>query len=149
MLIDLTGVACSAIAGFFGLLSVLLPVIINSRLKDRQAADALCQAVHNSLGAMQQSATIAAKVLHPEATISGIPATLQPAVAYVLEHAGPEAERLGVSPEKIASKVLAQIGLAEIKTNVAVASSAAPIIPDPIGPVPIVTPLDAAVGEHH
>jgi hypothetical protein len=137
MIIDLTGVACSLIAGFFGLLSVMLPMIINNRMKDKQAADALCQAVRNSLGAMQQSATTAARVLHPAATISGIPATLLPAVQYVLEHCGPEAERLGVTPERIASKVLAQVGLAEIKTNVAVASSSAPVVPDPLGPVPV------------
>jgi hypothetical protein len=142
MIVDLTGIATSAIAGFFGLLSVLLPMVISARMKDKQAADALCTAVKNSLGAMQQSATAAARMLHPEASISGIPVSLQPAVAYVLEHAGPEAERLGVSPEKIADKVLAQVGLAEIKTNVAVASSSAPLIPDPIGPVPIATPLD-------
>jgi hypothetical protein len=136
MVVDLTGVACACIAGAFSLLSVLLPMIINARMKDKQAADALCSAVRNSLGALQQASMSAARALHPEAAISGIPVTLQPAVAYVLEHAGPEAERLGVTPEKIASKVQAQIGLAEIKTNVAVASSAVPVVPDPLGPVP-------------
>jgi hypothetical protein len=146
MIIDLTGVACSLIAGFFGVLSVVLPVIINNRMKDKQAAEALCQAVHNSLGALQQSATMVARTLHPAATVPGVPEPLQPAVAYVLEHAGPEAERLGVTPEKIASKVLAQVGLAEIKTNVAVASSSAPVVPDPLGPVPVATPLEALGG---
>lgn len=141
MIIDLTGVATSAIAAFFALLSAVVPTIINARMKDRLAADALCQAVKNSLGAMQQSATAAARSLHPQADVPGIPASLQPAVGYVLEHAGEEAERLGVSPEKIASKVLAQIGLAGIKTNVAVASSSAPVVPDPLGPVPVATAL--------
>jgi hypothetical protein len=144
VVVDLTGIACSVIAGAFSLLSVLLPLLINARIKDKQAADALCTAVRNSLGAMQQSATMAAHILHPEASISGIPVTLQPAVAYVLEHAGAEADRLGVTPERIASKVQAQIGLQEIKTNVAVASSPVPIVPDPLGPVPVVTPLAAA-----
>jgi hypothetical protein len=147
MIVDLTGIATSAIAGFFGLLSVLLPMVINARMKDKQAADALSQAVRNSLGAMQQSATMAAHMLHPEVSISGVPATLQPAVAYVLEHAGEEADRFGISPEKIASKVQAQIGLAEIRTNVAVASSAAAVVPDPLGPVPLASALDVVAGD--
>jgi hypothetical protein len=147
VIVDLTGLATSCIAGFFGLLSVLLPVVINARMKDKQAADALSQAVRNSLGAMQQSATMAAHMLHPEVSISGVPASLQPAVQYVLEHAGPEADRLGISPEKIASKVQAQIGLAEIRTNVAVASSSGAVVPDPLGPVPVASAFDVAAGE--
>jgi type II secretory pathway pseudopilin PulG len=136
MIVDLTGIACSVIAGAFSLLSVLVPILVNSRMKDRQAAEALSSAIRNSLGALQQATSEAARALHPQVTVRNVPETLQPAVAYVLEHAGPEAERLGVTPEKIASKVQAQIGLAEIKTNVAVASSAVPVVPDPLGPVP-------------
>jgi hypothetical protein len=90
---------------------------------------------------------MAAHMLHPEVSISGVPASLQPAVQYVLEHAGPEADRLGISPEKIASKVQAQIGLAEIRTNVAVASSSGAVVPDPLGPVPVASAFDVAAGD--
>jgi hypothetical protein len=139
--VDLTGLACSVIAGFFGLLSVLLPLIVSARMKDQQAADALTAAVRNALGAMQQSSTLTARTLGPHVVIPGVPAGLQPGVQYVLDHAGTEAIRLGVSPEKIAEKILAQVGLTQIQTNQAVASSAVSVVPDPLGPVPVQTGL--------
>ena len=55
-------------------------------------------------------------------------------VQYVLDNAGDEAARLGITQEKIASKIDAQIGLANIVTNQATAASAAPS-PAPLDPV--------------
>lgn len=146
MVIDLTGIATTIIAGAFSALSVVLPAIINARMKDTAAAAVLSEAVRNSLGAMQQAGTAAARTLAPHVSIPGVPDRLQPAVQYVIANAGDEADRLGVTPEGIASKVLAQVGLAEIKTNLAVASSAAPTVPPPLGPVPVVTPPRAVSG---
>jgi hypothetical protein len=146
MVIDLTGVATSCIAGFFGVLSVLLPAVVNARMKDTAAAAALGEAVRNSLGAMQQAGTVAAQTLAPHVSIPGVPDRLAPAVQYVIANAGDEADRLGITPEGIAGKVLAQVGLAEIKTNQAVASSSIPASPPPLGPVPVVTPIGPGRG---
>ncbi len=56
MTIDLTGITTTVIAGIFGVLSISLPLIIQSRMKDQQAAKVLGDAVKNSLGAVQQAA---------------------------------------------------------------------------------------------
>ena len=100
----------------------------------------LGQAVKNSLGAMQQASTLAAQELRPHVSIRGVPDSLTPGVQYVLDHAGPEAARFGITPAAIADKVVAQIGLAQIAANVAVAASASPKVPDPLGPVPVTNP---------
>ena len=107
MTVDLTGIACSIIAGVF---------------------------------AMQQASTEAALALGPHCSIRGVPDSLAPGVQYVLDHAGVEAERFGISPAAIADKVVAQIGLAQIATNQAVAASASPKVPDPLGPLTLTSP---------
>jgi len=137
MTVDLTGIACSIIAGVFSVLAIVLPLLISSRIKDAQAASTLSAAVRNSLGAMQQAGTEAARELHPHITIPGVPDSLRAPTQYVLDHAGTEAARFGITPLAIADKVLAQAGLAEIATNTAVAGSALPVIPAPLGRVPV------------
>ncbi len=140
MTVDLTGIACSIIAGVFSILAIVLPMLISSRIKDAQAAATLTVAVKNSLGAMQQASTEAALALGPHCSIRGVPDSLAPGVQYVLDHAGVEAERFGISPAAIADKVVAQIGLAQIATNQAVAASASPKVPDPLGPLTLTSP---------
>lgn len=132
MQIDLTGIACSVIAGVFSILAIVVPMLISSRVKDAQAAATLTAAVKNSLGAMQQASTEAALALGPHATIPGVPPGLEPGVQYVLDHAGAEAARFGITTPAIADKIVAQLGLAEIATNAAVAiktAVAAPLAP--------------------
>lgn len=119
-------------------LTAVLSIIgtwINERMKDKQAAAVLNEAVKNSVGAIQQAAQGAIVALNPQVPIPGVVAQLQPGVQYVLDHAGGEAERFGITPESIASKVSAQIGLTAIAHNLAVTASPAPEAPAPLAPV--------------
>ena len=126
--VDLTGIACALIAGVFSILSIVLPMMINARIKDAQAADTLGTAVKNSLGALQQASIAAAKGIKPIAVSlpSGVPPELATGVQYVLDHAGPEAARFGITPEAIASKISAQIGLVSIAQSAPAAAATLP-----------------------
>ena len=137
--IDLTGIATSIIAGVFAVLGIVIPLIINARIKDAQAATVLNTAVKNSLGALEQAATTTVTTLHP--AIKDVPAALTPGVQYVLDHAGAEAARFGITPASIAEKVDAQLGLAKI------ASTTVTPIPAPVpGLVPVIPLVPATPG---
>lgn len=111
-MIDFTTLLLSLITGIFSILSILLPVMINARMKDKAAAETLAAAVKNSLGAGEQAAKGIVVDLHPTIPLpAGVPATLAVQVQYVLDHAGDEAARFGITPEAIAAKVNAQMGL--------------------------------------
>jgi hypothetical protein len=141
MVIDLTGIATSVLAFALSLVSAIATGLINKHMTDRAAASTLCRAVENSIGVLQQQGSVAAQILAPHITVPGVPDRLAPAVSYVMTHAGDEMERLGVTPERVAQKVLAQVGLAQIAVNTAVAGSPAPVVPDPIGPLVVTTSL--------
>lgn len=142
MTIDLTGIATTLIAGVFSILAVVIPMLINARMKDTAAAAALSSAVKNSLGALEQASSSAVVSAKPVVTIPGVSAALAPGVQYVLDHAGEEASRFGVTPEAIADKISAQIGLAKIAAGTAVTlppptpapppSSSATVVPIPV-----------------
>lgn len=128
MTIDLTTVLVSIITGFFGILAIVIPAIINARLKDQAAAATLGTAIKNSLGAMAQAAVAEVNAAHPTVSLPAtIPAKMAVGVQYVLDHAGPEAERFGITPAAISDKITAQIGL--------VALAKAPVIFTPV-PLP-------------
>lgn len=128
MQIDLTGIATSLIAGVFSILAIAIPLIINSRLKDQQAAAVLSAAVKNALGAIQQAATAAIKP-PPLPAIPGVSPALTVGVQYVLNHAGTEAARFGIDPPAIAAKIDAQIGLVKIVAAESVATNLPRITP--------------------
>lgn len=134
MTIDLTGICLTIVTGIFGLLSLF----VKQWLDKKQASETLGAAVRNSLGALQQAATETIIATHPSVFIPGVPAELQVPVRYVLDHAGTEMKTLNIVAPMIAEKVAAQIGLAQIAQNLAVAGSASPVVPDPLGPVPVV-----------
>lgn len=138
MIIDLTSLAVAITGGVFSTMAVVIPIWLRERMNDKAAADTLGTAIKNSLGAIQQAATSEIVALRPQ--IPGVPAALVPGVQYVLDNAGPEAERLGVTPDKIAAKVEAQIGLSSIATNLALTASPAPIVVPPLDPVPSSVP---------
>jgi hypothetical protein len=135
MSIDLTGIAVAITGGVFSTVIAVLPIWLASHMKDKAAATALSAAVQNSLGALQQAATSAITKARP--SIPGVPASLAPGVQYVLDHAGDEAARFGLTPVAIAQKIEARIGLANIATNVAVSGSATPTVVKPLDPVPV------------
>jgi hypothetical protein len=140
MTLDLTGLLVAIVGGFFSVATLVVGAWINARMQDTAARQTLNTAVQNSLGAIQQAAAMAIMSGKPQITIPGIPANLAPGVQYVLDHAGDEATRLGVSPALIADKVSAQIGLTQIATNLAIAASPTPLVPAPLGPVPLTNP---------
>jgi len=114
--IDLTGIAVSVVGGFFSILSAVFLAWLQSHMKDKQAALVLQNAVVNALGAMQQAAdgaiqSVSLKIPMPP----GTPPELGTGVQYVLDHAGAEAARFGITQEAIADKINAQIGLDKIE----------------------------------
>lgn len=138
--IDLTGIATTAMEGIFSIAAIVIPLMIQSHLKDTAAATALGNAVKNSLGAMQQAGTSAVTAWSPHLSIPGVTPQMAVGIQYVLDNAGTEAARFDVTPEKIAQKIDAQLGLANIATNLATAASPAPS-PKPLDPV--VSPVAA------
>jgi hypothetical protein len=139
MTLDLTGIVVAITGGVFSIVATVLPLWLVSHLKDKAAAAVLAATIKNSLGALQQAATSAITITRP--SIPNVPMSLAPGVQYVLDHAGDEAARFGLDPVAIAQKVEAQIGLKNIETNIAVASSATPTVVAPLAAVPVVGPL--------
>jgi hypothetical protein len=136
--VDLTGIAVSIVSGIFSILGIVALAWLQSHIKDQAAAATLSTAVQNSLGALQQAATSEIQTLHP--SIPGVPANLAPGVQFVLDHAGDEATRLGVTPVAIAQKVEAAVGLANIATNLATTQADIPAIVPPLDPVVAIDP---------
>jgi hypothetical protein len=129
--LDLTNVALSLITGIFGILGIILPIIINVRIKDKQAAVTLTNAISNSLGAGEQALKGEVIAVGPKIALpAGVPASLLPNLQYVMDHAAPEAARWGLTTTAIASKISAQLGLAARATDAAVVvAQAIPVKP--------------------
>ena len=144
MTLDLTGIAVAVTGGVFSILATVLSVWITSHVSDKAAASRLASAVQNSLGAIQQAATSAISLGRP--SIPDVPMALAPGVQYVLDHAGDEAARFGLTNRAIAQKIEAKIGLENIATNIAVSGSATPTVVKPLDPVPVVRPGAATAG---
>jgi len=148
MTIDLTPILLAIIAGVFATIKLLLDAAANKTLKDKNAAATLDAAVGNSLGAMQQE--VQALVTSKAHSITfdsmpGVPPELAVGVQYVLNHAGPEAERFGITPALIAGKIGARIGLKNIETNIAIAASPAEATPAPLAPIEGPNPIPPVV----
>lgn len=130
--IDLTQVIIALITGFFSIvvavLGAWLTYIVNKNIQDKQAAVAVSNAVKNALGKIQQAGQALAageiQKMHPHLNV---PEYLAPGVQYVLDHAGSEAQRFGLTPESIADKIVAQLGLKNIESNLALTQSATPV----------------------
>lgn len=112
--INLTALAVAVVGGIFSVIGTVLTVQINARMKDKQAAEVLNNAVKNSLGAMQQATVTTIEAAQPTVTVPGVSGTMAVGVQYVANHAGDEAARLGITPAAIADKINAQIGLTKI-----------------------------------
>ena len=111
---DYTALAVSVIGGMFTVIGTVGVALINSRMKDKQAATVLDNALTNSLGAVQNAVDNGLAAHKLQVTIPGVSPTVAAGVQYVLDHAGDEAARLGVSPAAVADKIEARIGLAAI-----------------------------------
>jgi hypothetical protein len=123
--VDLTGIAATVIAGIFGILGVVIPIIIQAKIKNKEMADLLTSAVNNGLGKIQQATAEqikSAQFLHPK-----LPANLAVGAQYVVDHAPEALAHFGITPVAVADKIEAAIGLKEIQNNIAVSASALPI----------------------
>lgn len=134
--LDLTNMLLSAIGAAFTVVGAVATWLVNTYVKDAAARSIINDALQRGLGALQQSVQQAI----PTAKIAAaLPAALQqyaPAVQYVLDHAGDELARLGVTPAAVAAKIEAELGLLNIKHNLALtASSATPDAPHPMSVV--------------
>jgi hypothetical protein len=137
-MIDFTQICIAVITGVFTLATILIPLWLNSKMNDKQAAIVIGNAVKNSLGEMQQATEAMIQSAKIHATIPGVTPTLAVGIQYVLDHAGDEMKRFNITPEAIADKITAQVGLANIATNQAVAANSLPIVPGPLDAVPVV-----------
>lgn len=115
------------VGGIFSLIGVLLTAFIGAHMKDQKSAAVLTQAIHDALGAMQQSITDAAATIDTpkKVRIDGVPDHLTVGVMYVMDHAGQEMAHLRQTPEMIADRIRAQIGLRAIATHEAERAAAA------------------------
>lgn len=120
-------------------------VWLRAHMKNQAAADAIIKAVSDAPGAMQQA--------RQKGAIGG--AVMQAGVDYVKAVAAPSIARLpdANTDELIGDKVNAQVGLANIATNQAIAASPLPEMPhplDPVGmPVAAFSPISvSAIGEN-
>lgn len=144
----LIAIVTSALSIIGAVLAAAVPILINKYVQDRNAARVIETAVQNSLGKLQQAGIdLATHEIQNYRPSMPVPASLQPGLQYVIDHAGPELSRLGVTPQSIADKIVSRIGLENIKTNQALTASATPanvgdltlpVVAPPLAPVPAV-----------
>jgi hypothetical protein len=133
--IDFTALAVAGVGGIFSVLSTVALALINKYVKDETARQVLNAAVTNSLGALQKASQDAITAAAPQINLPEQLKQFAPAVRYVMEHAGPEAERFGITAPKIADKISARLGLANVEHNLAVTANATPAVAGPLAPV--------------
>jgi len=138
--IDLTQIILSIIGGIFSVAMAAVPIVVGRYVKDRQMREVLENAVQNSLGVLQQVASGAVVRTAPAFVLPSRYAALAPAVQYVLDHAGEAVKHFdGMTPEKIAEKIISRAGLKEVQNNIAATSSPTPAIVPPLAPTAPVT----------
>ena len=142
--VNFTAVAVSVVGTVFTVLGAIATAYINARMKDTKDAATMRAVVDNALGAMQQATVQGIQILNPQANIPGISPVLAVGLQYALDHAGTEFNRAGITPAAVADKIKARMGLANIATNLAVASNSTPVVPSPISPVPVTQAAPAA-----
>lgn len=116
--VDFTSIAVATIGALFTVIGSVAVALINARMKDKTSAQALDNAVTNGLGAIQQAAD-AHLAIHPaQKEVPGINAPMAAGLQYVLDHAGDEAKRFGITPTAIVDKLNARLGLVKAQGSV-------------------------------
>lgn len=113
---DVTTLAILLFIVMLNVIGAIGVYFVQKRIKDAQLRDVLANAVRNSVGIGGQVGTILISRAKPKIDLDFVPEFLQPKVAYVIEHADDAIKRFGITPEKIAEKVVAQIGIAAIQS---------------------------------
>ena len=143
---NLTSVAVATVSGVFSVLGIVVTYLLNKYIKDTTMASTLGNALQNALGKIQQAAVSGIQANPIMINNVPIPGNLAPGVQYVLDHAGEEAAHFGITPDKIADKIEARIGVKHIETNIAISGSSQPTVVAPLAPVPTTDPLPLRLG---
>jgi hypothetical protein len=137
--IDLTTVCVAIVSGVFSTVAIIIPIILQKYVKNVSMRSLLNEAVKNSLGKLQIATdaeiTVAA-ILHPD-----VPKAIAPAVKYVIDHAQDALTYFNITPQSIADKISAKLGLTNIEHNLAATASSGHGVPPlaavlPIGRIP-------------
>lgn len=139
--VDLTPLLTQLIGGVFSVAAIIIgawaTAFFTRNIKDRQAAAVIEATVKNSLGKLQQAgADLASEEIRQYNPRLPVPEALGPAVQYAVDHAGDEMRRLGITPEAVADKIVREIGLKNIESNLATTASANALVAPPLAPVP-------------
>jgi hypothetical protein len=108
--------------------------LINGHVKNQQMANMLSNAVQNGLGIVQQRTTAALK--GADLTVETPNPDIQSGVQYVINNAAEAISHFNIPADRIAQKLEAKLGLAEIATNLATTASPLPVIAGPLAPAP-------------
>jgi len=138
--LNLTSVAVATVSGVFSVLGIVVTYLLNKYIKDTTMASTLGNALQNALGKIQQAAVSGIQANPIMINNVPIPGNLAPGGQYVLDHAGEEAAHFGITPDKIADKIEARIGVKHIETNIAISGSSQPTVVAPLAPVPTTDP---------
>ena len=114
-MIDLTQVTIAVVGALSTIIGTVFLAWLQSHMKDQAAAATIGAAVRSSLGTVKQAVSTELTDHPLQVTVPGISAARAAGVQYVLDNAGPELARFPeITPERIAGKIEAQIGLAKI-----------------------------------
>jgi hypothetical protein len=133
MKIDITQLLIASIGGIFSILGIIMTAWVQAHVKDTKMRNLLENALQNSLGALQQASQ---EELQRSSVKLQLPKNIALGVEYVLTHAKEALQHYGITPEFVAEKINALIGLQNIEVNKNVARSATPIVPAPLDKVP-------------
>ena len=119
-MIDYTPIVVEVCSGLLTITGIVATALVKKYVTDTTSATALNNAIGNSLGAVQNAEEAMLKS-HP--LQAQLPSSVSPAAAagvqYVLDHAGAEAARFGITPAAIADKINARMGLTKMQANIA------------------------------
>jgi hypothetical protein len=125
----------------FPIVVAVATYLINAKVKNQQMATLLSNAVQNGLGTIQQRT--AAKLQSTDLTARTASPDIAAGVQYVLDNAAEAIRHFNIPPDRVAEKLVAKLGLAEIATNLATTASPVPVIAGPLAPIPTTNRIEA------
>ena len=131
--IDVTAIIVAIINLAFPAVAAVATYLINAHVKNQQMATILSNAVQNGVGAIQRSTADAVKRNDPTITITN--PDIKAGVQYVIDNAQEAISHFQIPTDRIAQKLDAKLGLANIATNLATTASPQPVIAPPLAPV--------------
>lgn len=127
-----TPIINAVINTLFPLVAMVATYLINDKIKNQQLAQQLSNAIQNGLGIAQQSLSTTVQAANLTTTVQN--PGIAKGVQYVLDNAAEAISRFKIPPERIAQKIEAKLGLAEIATNLATTMSPDPMV-KPLAPL--------------